>query len=621
MSQHDSSSDRATAAPQGEAAPGSEISLEGTLVEIGYESAGRYLLREQLGHGSMGEVWRAEDPDIGRQVAVKILQAPRGLSPAQSAEWEERFLREARAAGRLSHPGIVPVHDVGKTGDGRPFIVMELIEGRSLDVLLREGASPSPSEVLGWAAQVAEALDAAHQRGIVHRDIKPGNILVDLEGRARIADFGIARLSESELTREGLFLGSPAYTSPEQLKGTTVDRRADLFSLGASIYALLTGVKPFGGGDLTSLAYAICHVEPAPPSHHAPAIPEGCDAVIMKALSKDPSGRYQTGRDLAADLHALVRGDRPSIAGAEVDIERTLLQEGEAGGASPAPQEFERRAAAVGSLAAILLARAAMACVSAAHWVGRGILVGLRFCLPILKRLSKASWAAAMRLSRSVGDLWSWGWRQGPRVRVAMSIGLLLALVALSYGGVTWFNGWMSARRETPATRFMKAIASPFSELRERPAQPAPPAPRTEAPPPKPAAVIQPVWTRGRNAEAAGTAVLTVHAVHGLASGELAIWSADGRLLERSLSAPERAVDAFGKTLFTYRKEESEWPVRLSAGRHSLRVRVTSDGMDLRLENGIVVDVERDARYTLEVRVRTWPSNKLDLEWSGDTGA
>ena len=227
--------------------PRTEADVEITLIEIPSESVGRYLLRRLIGNGSMGEVWLAEDPAIGRHVAVKILRVPQGLSAPRRTEWEERFLREARAAGRLSHPGIVPVHDVGKTNDDRPFIVMELVEGRSLDALMEQGPAPSPATVLTWGAEVAEALDAAHQRGIVHRDIKPSNILVDAEGRARIADFGIARLSESELTRTGLFLGSPAYASPEQIQSATVDGRSDLFSLGATLYKLLTGVRPFAG--------------------------------------------------------------------------------------------------------------------------------------------------------------------------------------------------------------------------------------------------------------------------------------------------------------------------------------------------------------------------------------
>jgi len=283
-------------------------SQESTLKEAAPARVGRYTLVQPLGKGATGEVFRARDPEIGRDVAVKILRVPEGLSGEESAEWEQRFLQEARAAGGLSHPGIVPVHDVGRSEDGRPFIVMELIEGLSLEAVMRRRPCPEPSVVLGWGAQMAEALDAAHRRGVVHRDIKPANILIDEEGRARIADFGIARLSGSELTRTGLFLGSPAYAAPEQLRGEPVDARADLFSLAATLYAALTTKKPFAGDDLASLAYAICHREPVPPRHLNPALPQACDAILRKALAKDPAHRYQTGREMAIDLRAAAAG-------------------------------------------------------------------------------------------------------------------------------------------------------------------------------------------------------------------------------------------------------------------------------------------------------------------------
>ena len=269
---------------------------------------GRYAIVRPLGKGASGEVFLARDPEIGRDVAIKMLRVPDGLSAEESAEWEQRFLQEARAAGGLSHPGIVPVHDVGRSEDGRPFIVMELIEGRSLEAVVRQPPRPAPATVLDWGAQMAKALDAAHRRGIVHRDIKPANILIDHEGRVRIADFGIARLSGSELTRTGLFLGSPAYAAPEQLRGDPVDARADLFSLAATLYVALTSRKPFQGDDLASLAYSICHRDPEPPRRLEPELPPACDAILLKALSKDPARRYQTGREMAEDLRAAAAG-------------------------------------------------------------------------------------------------------------------------------------------------------------------------------------------------------------------------------------------------------------------------------------------------------------------------
>ncbi|MGH9867097.1 MAG: serine/threonine-protein kinase, partial [Candidatus Polarisedimenticolia bacterium] len=317
-----------------------------TLVEV-TDSAGRYLLRERLGRGSMGEVWRGEDPQIQRTVAVKLLRVPDGVTESHRIEWQQRFLREARAAGRLSHRGIVSVYDVGQTTEGRPFIVMELVEGRSLEAMVKGGARPSPATALEWGAQVADALEAAHRRGVVHRDIKPANILIDAEGQARIADFGIARLAESDMTHEGLFLGSPAYASPEQLRGGTVDGRSDIFSLGASLYVLLTGMRPFGGDDVAGVAYAVCHVEPAPPSRHVPSLPPACDEILLAMLAKDPSRRPGSAGELAADLRAAARGESSRLTGR---------------GTGP----IEHRAAVLGSNVATFLARTLVAGAGAA---------------------------------------------------------------------------------------------------------------------------------------------------------------------------------------------------------------------------------------------------------------
>lgn len=448
--------------------PTPDAQAEGTLVEVSLESAGRYLLHEQLGAGSMGEVWRGEDPQIGRQVAVKLLNVPQGLTAAQMSEWEERFLREARAAGRLSHPGIVPVYDVGRTNHGRPFIVMELVVGRSLDDVMKEGTAPPPETALAWGAQVAEALDAAHQRGIVHRDIKPANILIDGEGRARIADFGIARLSESELTREGVFLGSPAYAAPEQLRGAAVDGRSDLFSLGSSLYALLTGVRPFRGEDLTSLAYAICHVEPDPPSRHVPGLPRACDAILLRALAKDPEGRHQTGRELAEDLRAAAQGRSPSWTTPGAGAERTVSAEMAAPAAATAGArraELERRVAAVGSSVAVMMVRRAQAAEAGARAVGRFAAAGIKLSASVLRRLLQVGLQGAGRAWRASREAWLRGWAKGPRVRAAMVVGLAVLLVALTVGGAALASWVAEARRETQGQKVRKAFKSLVSDL------------------------------------------------------------------------------------------------------------------------------------------------------------
>ena len=294
--------------------------------------AGRYLLRERIGAGAAGEIWSAQDPRIGRRVAIKFLRIPEGLTGEQRAEWESRFLLEARAAGRLSHPGIVSIHDVGTASDGRPFIVMELVDGRSLDAIRQSAPRPSPERVLEWVEQIAEALDAAHRSGVIHRDVKPANILVGADGRARVADFGIARVAESELTRDGTFVGSPAFAAPEQLCGAKVDGRADLFALAAVFYLLTTGRRPFEGDDIPSVVYAVCHLEPDPPGLSAEI-----DAVILRGLAKSPDERFATVLEFAQALRAAA-----SPEAAPVD-------------------RAEARAGSIGSAAAVAMLRAARA--------------------------------------------------------------------------------------------------------------------------------------------------------------------------------------------------------------------------------------------------------------------
>ena len=300
--------------------------------------AGRYLLRKRIGAGAAGEIWSAEDPRIGRRVAVKFLRIPEGLTPDQRSEWEGRFLLEARAAGRLSHPGIVPVYDVGTASDGRPFIVMELVEGRSLDAIRQSGPRPELSQIVAWIGELAEALEAAHGCGVIHRDVKPANILIGTDGRARIADFGIARVAESELTRDGTFVGSPAFAAPEQLCGATVDGRADVFALAAVFYLVTTGRRPFVGDDIPSVVYSVCHLEPEPPG-----LSLGIDAVVVRALAKAPDDRYPSAREFGL---ALTAAASPQDATAPVD-------------------SAEARAGSIGSAAAVGMVRGARAMASA----------------------------------------------------------------------------------------------------------------------------------------------------------------------------------------------------------------------------------------------------------------
>jgi serine/threonine protein kinase len=275
---------------------------------------GRYEIVRELGKGAMGIVYLAKDPLIGRLVALKTIRPSAHADDEDTREFQLRFQREAQAAGILNHPSIVTVHDIGQDeASGTSFIAMEYVEGQNLKEVLAQGRPLSFEQAADICAQVADGLDFAHAKGIVHRDVKPANIIL-LEGnRAKITDFGIAKITSgvANLTTTGQFLGTPNYMAPEQIKGTPVDGRSDIFSLGICLYECLTHRKPFGGDSLTSISYKIVH-EPFPPLHDInPTIPEGFTDVVTHCLEKDPAKRFQRGKDLANALRAVIRGERP----------------------------------------------------------------------------------------------------------------------------------------------------------------------------------------------------------------------------------------------------------------------------------------------------------------------
>jgi serine/threonine-protein kinase len=266
---------------------------------------GRYEIVGELGRGAMGVVYKARDPQIDRLVALKTVSL-RGQEPEEAAEFRQRFRNEAQAAGRLHHPGIVSIFDVGEeTQTGEPYIVLEYVAGESLNKILTREKKLPLAKALQLAAEVAEALDYAHTQGVVHRDIKPGNILVTEAGRAKIADFGIAKLNLARLTVPGRVLGTPAYMSPEQLAGDPTDGRSDLFSLGVILYAMVTGHSPFQGDSATTVSFKVANREPLPPSALDLTLPPELDAVISCAMAKNPGERYQSGAELADDIRRL----------------------------------------------------------------------------------------------------------------------------------------------------------------------------------------------------------------------------------------------------------------------------------------------------------------------------
>ena len=267
---------------------------------------GRYEIIAELGRGAMGVVYKARDPKIDRFVAVKAISLST-QNPDEEREYRERFFHEAQAAGRLLHPGIVTIFDTGEDPESHiAYIVMEFIPGQSLDRMLSEKSKKLPLEqALLLTEELAEALDHAHGQGVIHRDMKPANILVTPEGHAKIADFGIAKMNQAYMTLRGQVLGTPAYMSPEQLEGEHVDQRSDLFSLGAILYRMVTGYGPFQGNSTATVCFKVANREPIRASALDPELPPELDAVIARAMAKEPSQRYQRGLEFALDLHEL----------------------------------------------------------------------------------------------------------------------------------------------------------------------------------------------------------------------------------------------------------------------------------------------------------------------------
>src|SRR5947207_11490127 len=255
----------------------------------------------------MANVYLAEDQELGRRVAIKILNERH----ANDEQFVERFRREAKNAAALSHPNIVSIYDRGEA-EGTYYIAMEYLEGRSLKELI-VARGPAPLTVaVEYARQILSALRFAHRHGIVHRDIKPHNVLVDSEGRVKVTDFGIARAGTSQMTETGSIVGTAQYLSPEQARGGEVDPRSDLYSLGVVLYELLTGKTPFDGETPVEIAMKHLSTTPKPPSKLRPDVPRELDMVVMRALAKNPDERYQSADEMEADLERVARGARVS---------------------------------------------------------------------------------------------------------------------------------------------------------------------------------------------------------------------------------------------------------------------------------------------------------------------
>lgn len=265
------------------------------------ERIGKYYVVHEAGRGSTGTVYLSHDPFYGRDVAIKLYHAT-SSDDAEGRNARRMFLGEAKMVGKLQHPNIVPIHDAGEE-DGRRYVVTEHVHGaRTLTQYCRAGSLLPIDQVVAIMYKCAKALHYAHSRGVIHRDIKPSNILLTQEGDVRIVDFGIALVADSDVSRLEGVAGSPAYMSPEQVQGHDLDPRSDLYSLGAVMYEMLCGQRPFRAGALGKLLRQVVQSPPEPLRSIRPEVPEEIEAVVHRALTKDPAGRYGTGTEFAAEL-------------------------------------------------------------------------------------------------------------------------------------------------------------------------------------------------------------------------------------------------------------------------------------------------------------------------------
>jgi serine/threonine protein kinase len=279
---------------------------------------GRYQILDTIGIGANSRVVRAFDPMIGRTVAIKLFP-----SELASGEGRERFIKEARVVGQISHPSIVALHDMGiEESTSTPYLVMEYVEGQPLERLLDKGSIPYP-RACAWTAEVASALAVAHRKGIIHGDVKPANILISEEGRVKLTDFGMARLASRDSVDSPL-LGTPAYWCPEQILGKPQDARSDIFSLGVVLYEMITGNRPFDSDSLQGICSRVLSSTPLPPSHTNPSLPAGLNELVAACLAKDPAHRSNSADDLADDLYAFAR--RKSVAQQPMPPQATSLR-------------------------------------------------------------------------------------------------------------------------------------------------------------------------------------------------------------------------------------------------------------------------------------------------------
>ena len=339
-------------------APARQGPHEGVVTEAGPRILGRYEIQEEIGRGMMGVVYRALDPALGRTVALKTVSLLLAVPDGDRAGFEQRFLNEARVAAGLNHPGIVVVHDVGRDpGSASLYIALEYLEGETLSERVKREGHLDWREALRLTAKVADALQHAHERHIVHRDVKPANIMVLPNGQPKLMDFGIAKIPTSQLTNAGEFFGTPSYMSPEQATGEPLDARSDVFSLGSVLYLLLTGTRAFDAPSVPGILARVAKKDPPPPSKLTPGLPAVVDDIVARALAKDSGQRYATAQMLAEDIQDVLaeRAPRHRVTWTPPPPADDTMRSGAAGGGAAAAGLMLRLAERVGYRGVLVL--------------------------------------------------------------------------------------------------------------------------------------------------------------------------------------------------------------------------------------------------------------------------
>ena len=488
---------------------------------------GRYEVVSEIGRGAMGAVYKARDPKINRFVAIKAISAI-SQSPEEEQDYRQRFFHEAEAAGRLVHPGIVTVFDVGEEAESRtPYIVMEYVGGQSLSGLLSSETNKLPLEMaLRLTQEIADALDCAHAQGVVHRDIKPANILLSGDGHAKIADFGIAKLNLSNVTLPGYALGTPAYMSPEQVDGRPVDGRSDLFSLGVILYNMVTGHRPFQGNSAVTVCYKVANWDPLPATSFDLDLPPEMDALIGRAIAKDPAHRYQRGAEFAREARALrqrMSGMVPSSSlAAPLNRQASPVN-------STQNQPVPSRAAARPAATRPGMAPGTLALFAAALVVLAGFGIVL-FGVPFHKRSGSANPVAQTLPSVAPRKSAQWPAPPVPEPEVA------LAPAEISKS--------VPPHVQARAARLTKASVKPSPALAQ-----------AEAPPPPQAPAVLPVK-------------LKIEVQHHFAAGKVSLWVDDKLAYSADLrGATKRRLAVFHDVAGSDSAE-----VSVPAGQHTLRV-------------------------------------------------